>query len=195
MILIVLGTSRIVNCGNALSRSNERIQIQSPHGRISMAGEDLFCQSHPPPLRGFCSSDSGIGRVSACQGLNFANVIMKRPPLSDFAFRPTLNFRIDEALDQFGLSCARDEKGSLDERLKAARQIRHKIYENALNRVFEFDSCPGLCQNFFGCVFTEQPEQRGMNEKIQQGRADQSPQNHSGHRIEDFFSRFTGSHG
>jgi len=35
-------------------------------------------------------------------------------------------------LDQFGLSCARVDEASLDERLNAARQVRHKIYKNAL---------------------------------------------------------------
>jgi len=35
-------------------------------------------------------------------------------------------------LDQFGLSCARVEKASLDERLNAARQVRDEIYKNAL---------------------------------------------------------------
>jgi len=33
-----------------------------------------------------------------CQGLNLGDVIAKRPPLSDFVLRPTLNFRMDEAL-------------------------------------------------------------------------------------------------
>ena len=37
-------------------------------------------------------------------------------------------------LEQFGLSCARVEKVSLDERLNAARQVRHKIYKNALDQ-------------------------------------------------------------
>jgi len=35
-------------------------------------------------------------------------------------------------LDQFGLSCARAEEVSLDERRNAARQVRHKVYKNAL---------------------------------------------------------------
>jgi len=35
-------------------------------------------------------------------------------------------------LDQFGVSCARVERVSLDERLNAARRVRHKIYKNAL---------------------------------------------------------------
>ena len=35
-------------------------------------------------------------------------------------------------IDQFGLSCARVEEVSLDERLNAARQVRYKIYKNAL---------------------------------------------------------------
>jgi len=37
------------------------------------------------------------GRVP-CQGLDFGSVIAKRPPLSDFALRPTRIFKIDEAL-------------------------------------------------------------------------------------------------
>jgi len=36
--------------------------------------------------------------------------------------------------DQFGLSCARVERVSPDERLNAARQVRHKIYKNALDQ-------------------------------------------------------------
>jgi len=36
-------------------------------------------------------------------------------------------------LDQLGLSCARVEKGSLDEILNAARQVRDKIYKNSLS--------------------------------------------------------------
>ena len=37
-------------------------------------------------------------------------------------------------LDQSGLPCARVEEVSLDERLNAARQARHKIDKNALIR-------------------------------------------------------------
>jgi len=37
-----------------------------------------------------------------------------------------------DLIDQFGLSGARVEKVSLDERLNAARQVRYKIYKNAL---------------------------------------------------------------
>jgi len=37
-------------------------------------------------------------------------------------------------LDQFGLSCARVEGVSPDERLNAARQVRDKIYKNALDQ-------------------------------------------------------------
>jgi len=51
---------------------------------------------------------------------DLGSVIVKRPPLSDCA------------LDQFGRSCARVEKVSLDERLNAARQVRYKIYKKAL---------------------------------------------------------------
>jgi len=36
------------------------------------------------------------------------------------------------ALDQFGLSCARVESVSPDDRLNAARQVRNQIYKNAL---------------------------------------------------------------
>jgi len=36
-------------------------------------------------------------------------------------------------LDQFGLSCARVEEVSLDERLNAVRQVCYKIYKNALD--------------------------------------------------------------
>jgi len=35
-------------------------------------------------------------------------------------------------LDQFGLGCARVERGSLDERLNAARQVCDEIYKYAL---------------------------------------------------------------
>jgi len=35
-------------------------------------------------------------------------------------------------LDQFGLSCARVERVSPDERLNAARQVHDEIYKNAL---------------------------------------------------------------
>jgi len=51
-------------------------------------------------------------------------------------------------LDQFGLSCARVKEISLDERLNAARQVRHKIYKNALV------PCQGLD---FGYVIAKRP--------------------------------------
>jgi len=55
---------------------------------------------------------------------------------------------ISKRLDQFGLSCARVERVSLDERLNAARQVRHKIYKSALV------PCQGLD---FGYVIAKRP--------------------------------------
>jgi len=53
--------------------------------------------------------------------------------MADVSRSRTLNPSPDRALDQFGFSCARVERVSLDERLNAARQVRHKIYKNALD--------------------------------------------------------------
>jgi len=52
------------------------------------------------------------------------------------------------APDQFGRSCARVERVSLDERLNAARQVRHKIYKNALMPWQGLD---------LGCVIAKRP--------------------------------------
>jgi len=49
-----------------------------------------------------------------CQGLDFGDVIAKRPPLSDFALSPTRIFKIDEALGM-GLRPEIDRRGNLFE--------------------------------------------------------------------------------
>jgi len=47
------------------------------------------------------------------------------------------SFCAASVLDQFGRPCARVKEISLDERLNAARQVRHKIYKNALSHSIE----------------------------------------------------------
>ena len=57
-----------------------------------------------PPASEFCCRLLQTSPSSALsQGLNLGYIIAKRPPLSDFAFRRTPTFRVDEARDQFGL--------------------------------------------------------------------------------------------
>jgi len=50
--------------------------------------------------RGYMIDQTGL---VPCQGLDLGYVIAKRPPLSDFALRPTRIFKIDKALEQLAL--------------------------------------------------------------------------------------------
>jgi len=56
---------------------------------------------------------------------------MQSPTTEDVSRSRTRNPSPDRALDQFGLSCARVESVSLDERLDAARQVCDEIYKDA----------------------------------------------------------------
>ena len=67
-------------------------------------------------------------------------------------------------LDQFGRSCARVEKVSFDEGLNTARQVRDKIYKNALNGVSLVTSI--LAHNETGVIHDLQPLARHC---LQQG--------------------------
>ena len=50
-----------------------------------------------------------------------------------------------------------------------------------------------VCLNLLlGVLAAEAPEQRGMDEEVEQRRTDQSAEDHGGHGIEDFLARLAG---
>jgi len=67
-----------------------------------------------------------MGAFGVAGGKNLKEIVM--PKITAVA-----NAEADLSLDQFGLSYARVERVSLDERLNPARQVRHKIDKNALS--------------------------------------------------------------